>query len=689
MAQDVNEIKLDYLELSKKFNPILKKIQNLSNNKKKEIIKKNLEMLASYGRAFPKIVAFFGYEEFTASAEKIYQICEKSIQENSESFQGELFEIIDDMVTIIDRLLGDKRNIPHVCNCCGSKVMYLPLSNYFKQQQEKYNTIPHTYETMNESEYTCPHCGASDRDRLIISFLEKLNLNKGYHGERLLQIAPAMTIEKWIYRNCTSLRYESTDLYMDDVTFSSDIQDMNQVQDEQYDYIICSHVLEHVKDDRKAMRELHRILKTDGFGIFLVPIALDVDEIDEEWGLSEEENWRRFGQDDHCRLYARQGLIERLKEAGFYVHELGKEYFGEEMLSECGLTDTSVLYVLTKQLGNIEELLEEKKRKQEAMEPPQPLVSVLMSAYNHEKYVGQAIESVLNQTYRNFEFLVADDASTDSTAQEILKYEDKIDEIHLFEENAAGRFVFLSEQAKGKYIAIINSDDVWESEKLQMQVEFLENNPECGACYTECVCINEKEQVVKSNLFLVDNKKKESWMRHFYDNGNCLVHPSMVLKREIYYELIGGEVRIFRQIPDFWMWTKLVQKHEIHIIERPMVRFRIHENEENKNTSACTTENITRHQNEERYLWYKVIKEMESDYFKKVFGDILVDSNANTEKEIMCEKLFVLLKNPKSFLRASAIFYMYDICQDSDIIKILKEKYNFDYTSIYAISGQD
>lgn len=686
--QDVGAIQINCFEVSKKFNPLLKKIKNFPEKEKIDIIKKNWEMLSSFGKSFPQMIQLFRYEEFGVTANRIYQLCEKKMGDKAEPSQEELFGMIDDMVTIIDRLLGDKRNIPHVCNCCGSKVMYLPLSNYFKQQQEKYNTIPHTYETMNESEYTCPHCGASDRDRLIISFLEKLNLNKGYHGERLLQIAPAKTIEKWIYRNCTSLRYESTDLYMDDVTFSSDIQDMNQVQDEQYDYIICSHVLEHVKDDRKAMRELHRILKTDGFGIFLVPIALDVDEIDEEWGLSKEENWRRFGQDDHCRLYARQGLIERLKEAGFYVHELGKEYFGEEMFSECGLTDTSVLYVLTKQPGNIEQLVEEKKCKQEEIEPPQPLVSVLMSAYNHEKYVGQAIESVLNQTYRNFEFLVADDASTDSTAQEILKYEDKIDEIHLFEENASVRLFFLSERAKGKYIAIINSDDVWEPDKLQLQVEFLENNPECGACYTECVCINEKEQVVKSNLFLGDNKKKESWMRYFYDNGNCLVHPSMVLKREIYYELTAGEIRIFRQIPDLWMWTKLVQKHEIHIMKRQLVKFRIHENEENKNTSACTTENITRHQNEEMYLWYKVIKEMESSYFKKVFQDILIDVNADTEKEIMCEKLFVLLKNPKSFIRVSAIFYMYDICQDSDIIRILKEKYNFDYRSIYAISGQ-
>ena len=113
-------------------------------------------------------------------------------------------------------------------------------------------------------------------------------------GTRILQIAPERGIEEWILRNCPNVLYESTDLYDDSVSFRSDIQDMTCVLDKTYDYFICSHVLEHVFDDEKAIRELARILKDDGIGIFLVPVCLDIEDIDEEWGLSEAENWRRL-----------------------------------------------------------------------------------------------------------------------------------------------------------------------------------------------------------------------------------------------------------------------------------------------------------------------------------------------------------------------------------------------------------
>lgn len=237
-----------------------------------------------------------------------------------------------------------------VCACCGNLVIYNPLPSYYSEMKIKMgNNQESRPETLNAKEYLCPICGASDRDRLIVSFLEKLQVNKT--EETLLQVAPAKVIENWIQKNCDLLTYHSTDLFMDNVTFKSDIQNMDMVEDGKYDYFICSHVLEHVKDDRKAIKELYRILADDGIGIFLVPIDLNVTQTDEEWGLSEEENWKRFGQGDHCRKYAREDMIERLKEAGFTVHELGENYFGREVFNQCGLLDTSILYVLTKGNG--------------------------------------------------------------------------------------------------------------------------------------------------------------------------------------------------------------------------------------------------------------------------------------------------------------------------------------------------
>ena len=128
----------------------------------------------------------------------------------------------------------------------------------------------------------------------------------------------------------------------------ADLQDMNMVADETYDIIVCSHVLEHVENDAKAMGELYRMLKPDGVCLVLVPLIVGKQDTEEKWGCSIEENWRRFGQGDHSRLYGREDFIGRLQKAGFYVNELGKEWFGEEFYREYGFDELSVMYVATK-----------------------------------------------------------------------------------------------------------------------------------------------------------------------------------------------------------------------------------------------------------------------------------------------------------------------------------------------------
>ena len=145
----------------------------------------------------------------------------------------------------------------------------------------------------NKCEYSCPLCGSSDRDRMIIQYLKNIGIDESKEETKVLHIAPSIAIDNWIRINCPHISYETTDLFMDGVTFKSDVQDMNMISDEYYDVIICSHVLEHVEDDNKALSEFKRILKKDGQLIFLVPIDLSSDVIDEEFGLCEEENWRR------------------------------------------------------------------------------------------------------------------------------------------------------------------------------------------------------------------------------------------------------------------------------------------------------------------------------------------------------------------------------------------------------------
>lgn len=690
MRKGIGEIQEENLNIVEKLNIVIRQIKIFIDNNDVKDFYDFLGTINDYRNVLCNAFSMFGYEKEKARIQYIFDVFDIYSAKTDLSMDSESIKVIlEELLNLTEGLLQDKEGKRKTCNCCEEKVYYTRLSDFYCGERIKDNVKEHIPETLNKEEYLCPCCMASDRDRLIVAFLKQLGLEDVIDGEKFLQIAPSPAIEHWINANCPGIVYHSTDLFLDHVTFKSDVQNMSMIEDESYDYFVCSHVLEHVEDDKRAMRELHRILKKDGMGIFLEPIYLDIENIDEEWELPEEENWKRLGQGNYCRSYAKQELIERLEEAGFRVNLLGINFFGEKVFQECGLTGTSALYVLTKREQKLETLIEQRKEKRNILWD-KPLVSVILPTYNHEKYVAEAIESVLNQTYDNYEFLVADDGSTDGTVAEILKYEDKIDQIHIFDLNTGGGQVvrFLQSIAKGKYIAMMHSDDAWASDKLMQQVIYLENHSDCVACFTGCKCFGENREDSVKGPFLMSNKKKEEWLRFFYDKGNCLSHPSILIYRDVYSKLLTeSHAEMFRQLPDFWMWIKLIQKSEIHIIEKELTFFRVHEEGVNRNTSAHTRENLYRHLVEESYIWYDVIRKMDNGYFLKVFEDRLRKKDIDNEKEVMCEKLFVLLNARTMHTRKAALFYLYEIYQMEDIPQILEQEYGLSYVDIYKISG--
>jgi len=576
------------------------------------------------------------------------------------------------------------------CCVCGEEGFFEPLSAYYSEMERKYGTIWHRPETLNKEEYLCPVCGATDRDRLMIEYLKRMELPFAARKEpiKVLQIAPSNAIENWIMERCPNVIYHSTDLYMEEVTFKADIQNMMCVADETYDIIICSHVLEHVQDDMRAMRELKRILRKDGICLFLVPVFLDADSIDEEWGLSEAENWRRFGQGDHSRVYSKQGLMDRMTEAGWYIHNLDINYFGEETFERTGLSDTSTLYLLTKTEESTLELENRLERDWKTGKQEEPLVTVIMSVYNHERFVGKAIESVLNQTYKNIEFIVADDGSSDSSAKILKEYEKQLDEVYYYSENTGGRQEELVLKANGKYTAMMNSDDVWEPDKIEKQVRILEANPKYGACFTWCDYVDENMVKFGGSIFCRKNRTKEEWMRWMFKNGNCLCHPSVLIETPLYQKLLNSGIQAFRQLPDFFMWLKLLQEREIYILPEELVKMRRYRRKNQKNTSEINTENVCRDITEKIYIWYQVIKDMDDRYFKNTFQRYFVYPEAEKEEELLCEKFF-LLKNCQTEVHdMAAIMMFFDIYKMDRVKECLSGIYHFGRPEFWDYCGQ-
>lgn len=185
-------------------------------------------------------------------------------------------------------------------------------------------------------EAMCVHCGALERHRFAwLYFQARTDLFDG-RLKRVLHVAPELCfIERMKKRLGDS--YLTADLASKHATIKMDITAI-QFPDASFDVIYCSHVLEHVPDDRRAMREFHRVLKPGGWAILLVPITAPGATFEDPSVVDPSERLRLFGQEDHVRRYG-PDYVDRLREAGFAVAETNVvDMYSDEEARRMGIT---------------------------------------------------------------------------------------------------------------------------------------------------------------------------------------------------------------------------------------------------------------------------------------------------------------------------------------------------------------
>lgn len=205
-----------------------------------------------------------------------------------------------------------------------------------------------------------------------------------------------------------------------------------------------------------------------------------------------------------------------------------------------------------------------------------PKVSVLMPAYNAEKYISEAIDSILNQTFEDFEFIIINDGSTDRTKEIILEYGDP--RIVLLEnEKNSGIVVTLNkglDVAKGEYIARMDADDIAVPERLQIQVIYMDKHPEIGVLGTglkkfgdeineEKRFFSQKPDILKAELLF----------------ATCIAHPTVVMRKDV---LDAFHIRYeidYAGAEDFLMWWRLSQKTQIATLPDILLNYRIHKSQ--------------------------------------------------------------------------------------------------------------
>jgi predicted SAM-dependent methyltransferase len=239
--------------------------------------------------------------------------------------------------------------IYHTCTFCNKKgVKFISIEEGLGKALKDHG-FPYSlsdFETLSYKTYQCNNCISADRDRLYKIYIDKfLPKDKKL---KILEFAPAEPIRKWLSKR-KKTDYRTADLYMDNVDDRVDIMNMKIYKDQAFDFFICSHILEHVKDDKKALRELYRILKNDGSGIIMAPIITRPGAHDEDPRIKDiPTRWRRFAQDDHIRIYDQKTFKNRLTSAGFEVQEITYKQLGRVNFIRNGIDLKSKLYVVKK-----------------------------------------------------------------------------------------------------------------------------------------------------------------------------------------------------------------------------------------------------------------------------------------------------------------------------------------------------
>lgn len=204
-----------------------------------------------------------------------------------------------------------------------------------------------------------------------------------------------------------------------------------------------------------------------------------------------------------------------------------------------------------------------------------PLISVIMPVYNTAKYLRESIESILNQTYANFEFFVFDDGSTDSSKEIIQEYAKKDKRIiPFYSDKNIGYVTHLNkgiEQAKGEFIARMDSDDIALPTRFEIQLKYLLESAHIDIVGSAAILINEEGDELRISYQETDPAFIK-WALFFY---NPLFHPSLLI-RKIFFEKNGVYDITMQPAEDRDMWLRGFYNTEFSNIHEPLIKYRVH-----------------------------------------------------------------------------------------------------------------
>jgi len=200
-------------------------------------------------------------------------------------------------------------------------------------------------------------------------------------------------------------------------------------------------------------------------------------------------------------------------------------------------------------------------------------LSVVLPVYNAEKFVAKAVQSVLDQTYKDFELIIINDGSRDSSLEIIQSFKDP--RIRLIDQENQGLAKTLNiglKLAKGDYIARMDADDICLKHRFQEQITYLKKHPDIGLLGTAVEIIDENDKHLSYHAPYIGHSKLVQFMN---EKGNPFKHPTVMFKKDLAVECGGFNEQIGKYFEDYFLWNLIAEKAKVENLPKVLLKYRM------------------------------------------------------------------------------------------------------------------
>lgn len=301
-----------------------------------------------------------------------------------------------------------------------------------------------------------------------------------------------------------------------------------------------------------------------------------------------------------------------------------------------------------------------------------PRVSVIIPMYNCQKFIAETMESVLSQTYKDFEIIAVDDGSTDNTRQIVQSYGSKVRYIYQRNQGVSAARNNAIRESQGEYIALLDHDDLWLPDKLEKQIPLLDSNPNLGLVYSDNYIVDLAGNILGRSFAeskpYQGNVLPQLFMENFIP---CL---TAVIRKEAFDEagLFSSEFSIAEE---YDLFLRIAEKYEVDFINLPLANFRVHETNVSKNREQAFREEIAvvehclqRHSEFRDILESKIKRRKAKLYYNLAYTYFLKGEHKRAREELI-RSIKISLYSPKQF-----VLFVFSFCSQNPLFDILRRR---------------